>query len=90
MRFSLEEIEEALELLHLPKMITKQEIKAQYRHLAAKHHPDRGGSEKQMQRINDAYKLLMNYIEEFRYTFDAQELAKQLPEDIHDKRFTES
>jgi len=73
----MEEIEGALEILELPKWITKSDIKRQYRYISKKHHPDLGGDEKEMKSINDAYALLMKYIEEFRYTFDENEVKKQ-------------
>jgi len=75
----LEEIENALEILELPAFVTKADIKRQYRHIAKKHHPDLGGNPQEMERINHAYRVLMKYIEEFRYTFDADEIRKQYP-----------
>jgi len=73
-------IEESLETLELPKLITKEDIKRQYHFLAKRHHPDLGGDLQRMERINDAYRTLMKYIEEFRYTFDDEEISKQFPE----------
>ena len=71
----------------LPKLISKEDIKKQYRYLAKKNHPDTGGDAKQMEQLNYAYKLLMNYIEEFRYTFDEEEVSKQFPGADHARRF---
>ncbi len=34
------------------------EIKARYRELAMRHHPDRGGDPEQMRRVNEAYRQL--------------------------------
>lgn len=82
-----EEIEKALDILELPKLITKDDIKKQYHFLAKKHHPDLGGSIERMEQINTAYKFLMKYIEEFRYTFDEEEVAKQYPGAEHAQRF---
>lgn len=50
----IEEIETALEVLELPKMITKADIKRQYRFLAQKHHPDKGGEASKMEQINQS------------------------------------
>lgn len=83
----VEEIEKALETLGLPKLITKSDIKKQYRFLAGKHHPDRGGEAARMEEINHAYKLLMKYIEDFRYTFDEDEIKKQYPGVDYVQRF---
>ncbi len=87
MRSPVEEIEEALEILELPKLVTKADIKKQYRYIAKKHHPDLGGDPQEMERINHAYRLLMKYIEEFRYTFDENEVSKQFPGAQHAEQF---
>lgn len=83
----VEEIEKALDVLVLPKLISRAEIKKQYYFLAKKNHPDQGGSEEKMEQLNHAYTLLMNYIEEFRYTFDNEEIAKQYPGADYVQRF---
>ncbi len=83
----IEEIENALNILVLPKLISREDIKTQYRYLAKKNHPDIGGAVEKMEQLNYAYKLLMNYIEEFRYTFDDEEVSKQFPGADHARRF---
>ena len=49
---------EALDLLGLNRHYTIAELKAAYRRLANEHHPDHGGSNEEMQKINAAKKLL--------------------------------
>ena len=83
----LEEIEKALELLSLPKLISREDVKKQYYFLAKKNHPDSGGEAQKMEQLNHAYTLLMKYIEEFRYTFDEEEISKQFPGVDHAQRF---
>jgi len=83
----MDEIEKALEILELPKLVTKADIKRQYRYIAKKHHPDLGGDPQEMERINHAYRILMKYIEEFRYTFDESEVSKQFPGAQHAEQF---
>jgi len=83
----IEEIEHALEILALPKLISKSEIKRQYYFLAKKNHPDVGGSDERMESLNYAYKLLLKYIEEFRYSFDEEEISKQFPGADYVQRF---
>ncbi|MEA1954247.1 MAG: J domain-containing protein [Campylobacterota bacterium] len=75
----IEEIDKALDILALPKLITKADIKKQYYFFAKKYHPDKGGDAQEMEQINYAYDFLMKYIEEFRYTFDENEVNKQFP-----------
>ena len=83
----IEEIDKALDILSLPKLITRTDIKKQYHFLAKKKHPDLGGDPVEMEQINYAYKLLMKYIEEFRYTFDENEVNKQFPGVDYVQRF---
>ncbi len=82
-----EEIDKALDTLGLPKLITKVDIKKQYHFFAKKYHPDLGGDAVKMEQINYAYKLLMKYIEEFRYTFNEEEISRQFPGVDHAQRF---
>ncbi|HLZ60815.1 MAG TPA: J domain-containing protein [Ktedonosporobacter sp.] len=51
--------QQALAVLGLPLNATPQQIKRRYRSLAKRYHPDRGGDQRQMQRIIAAYELLM-------------------------------
>lgn len=53
------ERQQALVVLGLPPNATRQQIKRRYRALAKRYHPDRGGDQRQMQRIIAAYELLM-------------------------------
>jgi len=83
----IEEIESALDILGLPKLITKEDIKKQYHFFAKKNHPDMGGTASEMEQVNAAYRLLMKYVESFRYTFEEDEVAKQYPGADYAKRF---
>jgi len=83
----LDEIKEALEILELPTLIQKEDIKKQYYFLAKKNHPDLGGDIVYMGKINRAYRLLMKYIEGFRYSFDEDEIVKQFPGADYANRF---
>jgi len=75
-----EEIKKALEILGLPVLITKADIKKRYISLAKKYHPDKGGDTKKMEEINWAYRLLNSYIDGFRYSFDDEEIKRQYPD----------
>lgn len=46
--------------LGVSKTATASEIKKAYRHLAQKHHPDKGGDAEQFKQINEAYQVLSN------------------------------
>ncbi len=80
-------IEEALKILDIPHFVTKSEIKKRYKELAAKYHPDRSAESNKMAQINEAYNLIMEYVENFRYSFDHNEISKQLPGMAHNEKF---
>lgn len=50
-------------ILGINRDATEDEIKKAYRKLAAKHHPDRGGSKEEFQRIEEAYRILSDPIQ---------------------------
>ena len=83
----MQRIRWALEILQLPHLVTKEDIKRQYRYLSKQHHPDKGGSAERMQEIAEAYAIIMEYIDRFRYRFDDDEIATQFPGAEHADRF---
>jgi hypothetical protein len=40
-----------------------------------------------MAHINEAYEILKTYMEEFKFTFSDEEIAKQFPQELHASRF---
>ena len=54
---------EALKALGLTENCTKSDIVKAYRKLAKKHHPDVGGSEKEMAKLNSAKEVLDEWVE---------------------------
>jgi len=75
------EIEEARILLGLGEEATLKEIKKAYRILAHRHHPDKLGEDdgsegETMKRVNRAYKLLMDYCNEYKYSFREEDIAR--------------
>jgi len=80
-------IKEALEVLELPPFITKEDVKNRYKELAKKYHPDVYKDTDKMAKINKAYKIIIDYIDNFKYSFDDDEINKQLPSINHNKNF---
>jgi len=88
MPISYDEIHQALDILGLPTLITKEDIKKRYRFVAKSVHPDKvGGSDEAMERVNWAYAILVQYIDNFRFAFDDEEIKKQFPSSSHTQRF---
>ncbi len=52
---------DALRVLELDAPVEFDEIKAQYRRLVMRHHPDRGGSKERLQAVNEAMEQLRAY-----------------------------
>ena len=50
--------QQALSVLGLPLHATPEQIKRRYRQLAKRYHPDRGGDQREMQKIIQAYEFL--------------------------------
>src|SRR6185436_16122733 len=56
-------------VLGVDKAASQVEIERQYKRAAAKHHPDRGGSEERMKTLNEAYGVLKD--SSLRSSYDA-------------------
>jgi DnaJ-class molecular chaperone len=80
-----QKISEARNLLELPEQATLKEIKANYKSLLYKWHPDKCDEKKDKchemtQKIIDAYKTIMNYCNQYKYSFSKEEVKKYLSE----------
>ena len=78
-----EEITAARELLGIDESATLGEIKARYKNMISKWHPDvcrekKETCEKMAQKVNAAYKCLISYCENYKYSFSRQEVEKYL------------
>lgn len=53
---------------------SRRELERHYKRLAARRHPDKGGSEEEMKSLNEAYRVLRN--EETRRLYDAERVTR--------------
>src|SRR6185503_764721 len=53
----------------------QSELERLYKRMAARRHPDKGGSEEEMKSLNEAYRVLRN--EETRRQYDAERVSRQ-------------
>ena len=87
------EIDEARRLLGLGEAATSKEIKSTYRRMAFRHHPDRHRDadstedEEVMKKLNWAYKLLIEYCHDYKYTFREEDVARTYPYDEYLRRY---
>lgn len=77
----------ALKKLNLPILISQKDLKEGYRKCVLKNHPDNNGDEEKMQEINEAYKVLKEYMENYKFSFSNEELARVFPEEDYIARF---
>lgn len=77
---NIEEFEKALEILDITTRLTHSELKNRYRKLSKRYHPDmQGGDEKKFREINEAYKLVDEYMKSFRFKLSEDEFYEQKP-----------
>jgi DnaJ-class molecular chaperone len=75
-----EKFQKAVELFDVVYKADKNSIKKRYLELSKLHHPDtQNGDTEKFQEINDAYKLLLEYIENYRFSLSKEEFEEQYP-----------
>lgn len=77
------DLQEALRVLGLGDRASLKEIKARHRDLVKRHHPDTGNTDEQemIRKVNAAYRIVSDYVSEYRFTFAEDEFYEQNPEE---------
>jgi len=76
-----EEFEKAINILGVFKGTTNKELKKRYLELSKIYHPDmQTGNEDKFREVNEAYKILKNYMENFAFELSEEEFYTQRPE----------
>jgi DnaJ-class molecular chaperone len=85
------ELQQALNVLGLGEQASLQEIKARHRQLAKAYHPDAGNATdgEAIRNLNEAYKLLLDYIRHYRFGFDEETFYEQCPEERIRRQYEE-
>ncbi len=77
---SLSEFQDAVKSLDLISLRTKEDVRKKYLKLSRKYHPDmEGGSTEKFQEIREAYEILVEYMDNFRFVFSDEEFKQQNP-----------
>ena len=84
---SYDKLKEALDIMELPVLISLKDLKKKYKKLAKKYHPDISKDEKLMSKINEAYKILEEYMTNYKFSFSKEEFEKQNPKAYYESRF---
>jgi hypothetical protein len=92
--FTFVEIDRARRLLGLEERASIQDIKAAYRRLSKRCHPDAGGSGSEgsgrFRELHAAYRLLLSYCEHCRISLARDEMQSFDPEEWWFRRFGEN
>ncbi|ADH86901.1 J domain-containing protein [Desulfurivibrio alkaliphilus] len=81
-----DELKTAMEVLGLDDQATLAEIKRRHRELVKRHHPDgkrqqpSAEDQRLIRRINTAYRVITNYVNNYRFSFSREEFYRQNPE----------
>ena len=77
---SYEKFKESVEKLGLLKYSSADEIRRKYKKLTKKYHPDmKDGDSSKFKDINEAYAVVKQYIDNYRFKLDKDEFKDQYP-----------
>jgi len=75
-----EKLKDAVEVFGLIGLETRDDIKKKYQKLSKEYHPDMpNGSTQKFQEITQAYKILLAYVDNFKFRFTKEEFKNQYP-----------
>jgi len=77
------ELQAALKVFGLGERATLREIKARQRELVKRYHPDSGeaSAPQAIQEVNAAYRVLLDYVQSYSFSFAEEEFYEQCPEE---------
>lgn len=92
---NFKDINEARIILGLSEMATLKEIKRSYHRLANIYHPDAQHKASQedmekMKKLNWAYAVLMDYCNNFKYSFNEEDVARTYPYEEYIRKWDEN
>lgn len=77
------ELQESVAILGLGERCSLKGIKSRYHELVKRCHPDAGNNDAEVdiRRINEAYRNLMDYVGDYRFSFAEEEFYEQNPDE---------
>ena len=84
-----QDLQQSLQIFNLPARATLKEIKGAHRHLVKRYHPDSGEEHdpEQIRRINAAYKVLLDFVSDYHFSFTEDEFYAQNPDERLRRQF---
>ena len=85
------DLQDALLVLGFGERATLREIKARHRELVKRHHPDVGDTTEPevIRQIIAAYRVILDYVAEYRFSFAEDEFYEQNPEERFRQQFSD-
>lgn len=83
------DLQEALQVMGLRERASMKDIKTRHRELVKRHHPDAGATSEPevIRQINAAYRILQDYVTDYRFSFAENEFYEQNPEERFRQQF---
>lgn len=77
------DLQEAIRVFGIGDRSSIREIKARHRELVKRHHPDTGNTAEpeMIRQVNAAYRVLLDYVSGYRFSFAEDEFYEQNPEE---------
>ena len=77
------ELQEAIRVLGVGERASIGEIKTRHRVLVKRYHPDacNNSDQEMIRKVNAAYRVVLDYVSEYRFSFAEQEFYDQNPEE---------
>lgn len=84
-----DDLQAALTVFGLCGRSTLKEIKSRHRDLVKRYHPDSGNDEApdEIRKVNAAYRVLLDYVTEYQFSFEEDEFYEQNPEERLRRQF---
>lgn len=84
-----QELQRAVAVFRLDGRATAAEIRRRHRELVRAHHPDAaGGAEsEEIRQVNEAYRVLLDYLAGYRFSFAEEEFYEQNPDERLRRQF---
>jgi len=85
------ELRAALDEFDFEERISLRQVKERYRDLVRLYHPDRGSQAdpEKIRRVNEAYRILRAYCQDYRFDCSHEEFLEQYPEERLREQFRE-